>query len=169
MQDVCTERSQSWGLKNLFLPVSPMRLLCSSPMHLLPEALYVFLQPARLNKNTTFTKWAPPPSRHQPCSLKGSGRRGLFQPRDSLPRGIQAAPVGGERGNPEQRDQSEKRLWKGRAWGSRWFLPAGHFVDKDYRATQSATHEPANGKAFPVGPVKMPIPSSYTISLRLFS
>lgn len=144
-----------------------MKLLCFSAMYLLPEALYVFPQ-LRPNKNTTFTKWAPATT-HQPWSLKGSEGRYLFQPRSSLPRGIQAALVGGERGNPEQRDQSEKRLQKGRAWGSRWFLPEGYFVDKDYTATQPTRHEPANGKAFPVGPVIIPMPSSYTISLRLFS
>lgn len=133
------------------------------------QKLFMYFSSQQDWTRTPHSPSEPPPTRHQPCSLKGSRRRGLFQPRDSLPRGIQAALVGGERGNPEQRDQSEKRLWKGRAGGSRWFLPAGHFVDKDYRATQSARHEPANGKAFPVGPVKMPIPSSYTISLRLFS
>lgn len=170
MQDVCIERSQPWGLKNLLLPLFlSWEYSVSYPCTSSQKLFKYFPSQWDWTRTPHSVSEPPPPTRHQPRSLKGSERRCLFQPRDSLPGGIQAALVGGERGNPDQRDQSEKRLRKGRAWGSRWFLPVGYFVDKNYTATQSARHEPANGKAFPVGPVIIPIPSSYTISLRFFS
>lgn len=108
MQDVCTERSQSWGLKNLFLPVSPMRLLCSSPMHLLPEALYVFLQPARLNKNTTFTKWAPPPPDTNHAAWKDQGGEVCFSQETHCQEGFKQLLLG-EKGGTLNKEISQRR------------------------------------------------------------
>lgn len=149
MQNVCIERSHSWGYKNFLLP------LVLSWDYSVPHPCTLCITPAsKTEQEYHIHQVNPPPLDINHGAWKDLRRDVHFSQETSLARGIQATLVGGERRDPEQRDQSQKRLWKGRAWGSRWFLPVGYFVDKDYKATQSARHEPANGKAFPVGPVK---------------
>lgn len=144
-----------------------MRILCFLPMYLLPEALQVF--PQRDWTRTPHSVSEPPPPDISHGAWKDQRGDICFSQETHCQEGFKQLLLEERGGTPDQRDQSEKRLRKGRAWGSRWFLPVGYFVDKDYTTTQSARHEPANGKAFPVGPVIIPIPSSYTISLRFFS
>lgn len=75
MQDVCTERSQSWGLKNLFLPVSPMRLLSHAP----PPRSSLCISPAsKTEQEHHIQQVSPPPADTNHAAWKDQGGEVCF-------------------------------------------------------------------------------------------